>query len=180
LQYLRPCWSDNRMLYGTCTISKALGASLYLIDCVWCYRKYVLGMYATLGVYCTYATVVYCMYAKITGKKNRLSPSLDTMFNRTKVPSVYSSWLWKHLSFFFPFFFSKHILSSDAVLKWVFEWLDYPSVMLSYTIPLFGCEPFLSPNKYFFLTLDSIVVTFFHFSWNWLIICHIMLLFIMQ
>lgn len=140
------------MLYGTCTISKALGASLYLIDCMWCYWKYVLGMYATLGVYCTYATVgLYCMYAKITGKKNRPSPSLDTMFNRTKVPSVCSSGLWKRLcQFFCVFFFSKHFLSSDAVLKCVFEWLDYPSVMLSYTMPLFGCEPFLSPNKYFF------------------------------
>lgn len=106
MQYLRPCWSDNRMLYGTCTISKALGASLYLIDCMWCYWKYVLGMYATLGVYCTYATVgLYCMYAKITGKKNRLSPSLDTMFNRTKVPSVCSSGLWKRLCRFL-FFFS--------------------------------------------------------------------------
>lgn len=66
------------------------------------------------------------------------------------------------VSFFF--FFSKTFLSSDAVLKCVFEWLDYPSVMLSYTIPLFGCEPFLSPNKYFFFNLIFNCCLFFHFS----------------
>ncbi len=139
------------MLYGTCTITKALGASLYLIDCMWCYWKYVLGMYATLGVYCTYATVgVYCMYAKITENIGFLL--LWTVFHRTKVPSVCSSGLWK-LSFgFFPplnTFCLVMLFSNECLNGWI-----YPPVMLSYAIPLFGCEPFLSPNKYnFFLTL---------------------------
>lgn len=91
LQYLRRCWSYyNRMLYGTCTITKALGASLYLTDYMWYFWKYVLGMYATLGVYCMYAFVgVYCMYATVrfllwtrcpTGQKCHLSVIVGCFF----------------------------------------------------------------------------------------------------
>lgn len=137
MQYLRPHRSDNRMLYGTCTITKALGASLFLTDYMWYFWKYVLGTYASLGVYCMYAIVgVYCMYATVrfllwtqcsTGQKWRLSVN---------------SGLWKLSFWVFPLntFCLVMIFSNECLNGWI-------PVMLSYTTPLFGCEPYLSPNK---------------------------------
>lgn len=160
------------MLYGTCTITKALGASLYLIDCMWCYWKYVLGMYATMGVYCTYATVgVYCMYAKITENIGFLLLWTQCSTGQKCRLSVVVGCENCRLGFFPPLntFCLVMLFSNECLNGWI-----YPPVMLSYTLPLFGCEPFWSPNKYFFFDLTLSCSAFFildKIDWLKLVLC---------